>query len=150
MRYHGNPEMNHFQQTNADHTWGVLVLLDFFWPDADLKLFRAALHHDTGEETDASGPQKREHPALAQWLDESEAKSRAKLLGADPLAGLSPQEQDKVDFCDKVEAILYVATRNRWVLAGDGWPQDIERARQRAQTLGVAAKLHNLLGRFDL
>jgi hypothetical protein len=146
FRYHGNPELNWTGQSNADHTWGVVTLVLFFSEAPSRNLLIAAQCHDIGEEFDAPGPFKRANPEFARMLEVIEHKSRIKIMGFDPSEELTGEELALLDFCDKLEPVLYVSTRNPSVLEGFGWPEQIEHLRDTANFLGLTAKLNRLVG----
>jgi 5'-deoxynucleotidase len=146
QRYHTNPEMAHLGQTNAQHQWGVAVLLfSLFGDRANTALIWEALHHDCGEAgtADMSAPNKRRHPWLARANAEAEAEERV-WMGA-PVAVLTDDEAAILKLCDGLEAWLYARVRFPWVLTGDGWPEMRLDLLREADRLGVGLEVEGLL-----
>lgn len=81
-RWHNNPDMNHSNETNAEHQWGVAAFVLWLVPDASRELIIAALHHDVGELVvgDLSLDFKRSNPTFAEQHAKIEAAERDKIV----------------------------------------------------------------------
>lgn len=146
QRYHSNPEIAWAGQTNGQHQWGVaILLLALFDARANMALLWEALHHDAGEmgTADMSAPNKRRHPAAAESLALAERNERIE-MGA-PEAWLTVEEWAILKLCDGLEAWLFARVRCPWMLTGDGWPEMRLDLIERAKTLGVEARVEELL-----
>lgn len=108
MRYHANITMNRMCQTNADHSWGVVSLILMLHPNPSLNLIRAAQFHDCGEifVGDLPAPFKRAHPELAASHRAVEHQILERM--GIPVPNLTMQEQDWLDFADRLESRLYM------------------------------------------
>jgi 5'-deoxynucleotidase YfbR-like HD superfamily hydrolase len=74
-RYHVLPLIG--EQTNAAHTFHMLVLLDQFLPEVSERLWRAVLYHDVAEYVTGDTPwaAKQRSPALAEELAKLEEET---------------------------------------------------------------------------
>lgn len=103
QRYHTVRTLR--QQTLADHTFGVMMLIRHIYPDARREVYLAAMHHDLPEFVtgDMPAPAKAASPALAILLEEAER-------GTAPLYeefGLTPHEESVLKWCDYMELVLW-------------------------------------------
>jgi hypothetical protein len=95
--------------TNAEHSWGVAVLLVHYWPDlVNERTLRWALFHDVAEvETgDVPAPIKWAHSGLRAALDTAEEDAAARLGVSLPT--LHDDERWALGLCDLLDA-TYVA-----------------------------------------
>lgn len=62
------------EQTVADHTYGVMCIIQELWPDCSKKLLLAAMYHDSAEYLtgDNPAPAKRKYATLHQALSDAE------------------------------------------------------------------------------
>ena len=90
-------------QTIGNHTWGVMVLLDHFYPDSPQYLLRAALYHDCPEfiTGDSPAPVKWEYPEIKAMLDKVEQEVGFEMEL--PEINLTPEEKAAVKNCDILE-----------------------------------------------
>ena len=145
QRYHQNPSLAWLGQTNAAHQWGVAMLLRELFPLASGSLMRETLYHDAGEmgACDASSPAKTAHPEMAKAIARAEETERWQMGIA--LGGLTPKEEQILRLCDRLEALLFVATRAPWVLETGDWPEARQEVFAMAEELGVGDKVSELL-----
>lgn len=75
-RYHAHPFMAKHGQTNADHSWGVVMLIIMLHPDPSVNLLKAAATHDIAERWvgDMPGPFKHRHPDLSSAMHDMETQ----------------------------------------------------------------------------
>lgn len=113
-RYHANPFLNRVNQTNGDHTWGVMALLWHLFRDR-LDDYSAtmtrALFHDVGEKRagDLPFPAKSREPKMAEMHASFETDCRLRILGLSKEEQLSVYDRDALKFCDKLESLLFIA-----------------------------------------
>lgn len=91
--------------TLARHSFGVMQLIHFVWPECRKELVLAGMFHDLPEYVtgDIPAPVKRESPQMAVLLEELEK-------GAGPLYQdfhLTPAEETVLRWCDMVELALW-------------------------------------------
>lgn len=127
-RYHTKRTLR--QQSLADHSYGVIQLLNYVWPECRKELLLAGAFHDLPEYVtgDIPAPIKRKCPQLGLILEELEK-------GTAPLYqefGLSVAEELVLGWCDTFELVLWcheeVMLGNQYTLdtlrRGLGWCQD--------------------------
>lgn len=104
-RLHTCPTLR--EQTNADHSWGVAVLLDRLF-GAPRELLVEALYHDVAEaETgDVPATAKWKRPALKAELDGAEVDAR-RTLGVARGEWLGPRHAEALALCDSLELMLF-------------------------------------------
>jgi len=141
-RYHCNPTMSLFRQTNADHQWGCVILILMLHPNPSVSLIRAAATHDVGEigSGDLSHQVKQANPehaanhdALEQYVSEE--------MGC-PRPYLSEGEKDWLKFADRLEAYLYMRMYGQSAQWGEEHLSDL---RLRAQNLKVSNRFEELI-----
>lgn len=137
QRYHTNPHLALYGQTNADHAWGVAAIIAWLKPDASADLLRAALFHDAGEYEvgDLPAPFKQLHPAIAEQHREAEAQAQED-LSPEPIA-LTEVGQQWLRLADMVEAIMFTGLRAPHLLETPDWGDQIAEATRLANELGV-------------
>lgn len=147
QRWHQNPNMAHFGQTDAAHQWGVAALLLMLNPDASKQLIIACLTHDVGEldAGDLSGPFKQEYPELANQHAAIERKHRKAILGSIEKLALNEKEHLWLDLCDRLEAALFVAQKSPHTLAKQGWPESLKKIGKMATVLECGEQVQALL-----
>lgn len=102
-RCHGIPHMDRY--TVAEHTFQMLVLLEFLHPEPTLALYRAVIRHDLHERYlgDIPGRIKTSHPDLyREW--KIATASVVDVLGD---VGLTEDEAAWLDAIDKLELWLW-------------------------------------------
>jgi hypothetical protein len=123
LRYHANPYMGRFNQTDADHQWGCAALILTLFPYCRLELVKAAIFHDAGERWagDLPYPVKVANPDMADAhaLVEHQMSERAGI----PQYTLTSNEQYVLKFVDRVESHLFTAIHNPTVLKTGGFRQ---------------------------
>ena len=138
-RWHTNPDMSDTPDYIDGHSARVARLMLHFWPDTGAAALRAALTHDDGEHAlaDIAGPTKATLPPEIQAaLDQIETEARERLWGPDP--DLTPDELLRLDFCDKLDAFMWVAQNRPYLLHAREWRKAREALEGRAVALGVA------------
>lgn len=104
-RWHTHHKMD---QNNADHSWGVAMILLSIHPEPSLDLIRAAMMHDCGEyfTGDVPGFAKQRNPELEKQLKFAEADAMG-VLGF-RLPELSETDQAWLSLADALEAIMFL------------------------------------------
>src|SRR5579859_3219148 len=104
-RYH--VEGRAIDQTVAEHTWRLLVILLDLWPNASPDLVKTALYHDVAEGFigDVHAPLKRALPGVENIELEYE-----RWLGLPHAAHLSALEQVQLKCADYLELLMYSST----------------------------------------
>jgi len=143
-RWHQNPEMSQFYQTNGAHQWGVVTLLLILFPEATRDEIIAAHTHDVGEidAGDLANPKKLKNPELTGMLDEFEKRSRKETIGQHLTCYFS---EERLHLCDKLEAYLYMKTFNPRLADRDGWPEQLQRMKELATKLNCREKFEELI-----
>jgi 5'-deoxynucleotidase YfbR-like HD superfamily hydrolase len=120
-RYHAEPQMNKMCQTNADHSWGVAVIIMCVFQSAPSELLRAALLHDLGERKCGDDPAqfKREFPELAAEKRKAESVFLKRITG--DLPELDEFEQKVLKFADLIEACVYICNYAKNPSKVGGW-----------------------------
>lgn len=109
MRYHAQPDVP--CQSNAEHMWGVAILmLKFYGTEMTGELLAAALTHDCGEADvgDIPSPTKYRVPQMRSLIKELEHEALDN-LGLNYEGQLSPIEQQRLKICDVLEGLHYTA-----------------------------------------
>ena len=120
-RYHSNPQMNHRNQTNADHSWGVCAIMLCVWPGTSRRLLMHGLFHDLGERKsgDLPAPFKQAFPEIAEQHRAAEATFLEDMVP--DLPSISEFENGVLKFADLVEAGTYVANYAANPKKVEGW-----------------------------
>ena len=121
QRYHANPWMARFGQTDADHQWGCAALLILLNPSATKELIKAAVLHDCGERWagDLPYPTKIAAPEVAEAHGVIEHYF-AKKAGI-PSYHISDNEAYWLKFVDRLESHFYAMLHRPDVLKQDGF-----------------------------
>lgn len=103
-RAHTVPPLH--KQTDGEHTFNVLVLLDHVYPEASLHLWRAALYHDVPEcvTGDIPSPMLHKYSKLregAEWAEQEVITKHG--LAVD----LTNIELKVLKFCDRMELAIF-------------------------------------------
>ena len=141
-RYHCNPEMSLFRQTNADHQWGCVALILMMHKNPSVCLLRAAAFHDVGEMKAGDLPYtvKIENPEHATAHDELEYRMSAEMGAHRP--PLNQSEKDWLKFVDRLESYLFMklyGQDHQWS------PEQLKELFVRAQKLNVTNRLRELI-----
>jgi 5'-deoxynucleotidase YfbR-like HD superfamily hydrolase len=96
------------EDTVAQHSWGVVLILLMVWPSVPWQLLIGAHLHDYGEKAtgDMPGPVKWGDPVLEALLDKMEHEHIQKTLHpqlAKIIEALSPSDWALVELCDRAE-----------------------------------------------
>lgn len=102
-RYHTVPMLNN--DSVAQHSWGVAVILLDIKPNASAELIKAALYHDVTEyyTGDVPATTKWANPGIKKQLDELETMYEQVLDIRVPLAG---NERQLVKYADMADLVL--------------------------------------------
>lgn len=137
-RWHRNPDLADTNDPISGHSARVALLLLNYWPMSSVFAITHALTHDLGEAYagDVPGDIKRQHPELAKELEKVEALG-AKMMGIeDP--NCTAREMAQVNFCDKLDAYLWMLHHKPGLLANDpDWQDSREWLLDEADRLGV-------------
>lgn len=142
QRYHSNPDLARFGQTNAAHQWGVAALILKLHPHPSRDLIVAALLHDVGEldTGDLASPFKRKYPEIAESHSAVEYVHRDETIGQ-PFPNLDDTETDWLRMCDSLEAFLFVKNHRPGILDSYGWPESLQEIHEIARRLNVYHKV---------
>ncbi len=141
VRYHANPWLSIFQQTDADHAWGCAALLCYLHPNPRAELVAATIYHDCGERWagDVPFPFKLEDPETAERHAQVEYKMAAE--HGIPQYDLTDEEKLWIKFVDRLEAYLFCRMRRPDLAEGPGFIRQNQMCKEYAEELGVADKL---------
>lgn len=109
-RYHANPDFNMIGQNNADHSFGVAMIIAHFHPSPSANLLMAALHHDLGEYVvgDLPAPFKldQRNVFIMGYHAEAEARALWEFGVVESIERLTDKERLWLKFADKLEPLL--------------------------------------------
>jgi 5'-deoxynucleotidase YfbR-like HD superfamily hydrolase len=150
-RWHTHHAM---QQTNADHAWGVALIIMLFYEEQEMAepgnlptfktepssaLMQAAILHDAGEYITGDMPttSKSRSPNLKAAMVDAEESALSEMGLRMPR--LTEREQLWLKFADSLEAWLFVRNRGNLseVELADYFPAVGEKARECARELGL-------------
>ena len=99
---------NYLQQSVAEHSWGVALIIMQNHPNPSANLLKAALLHDLHEVRfgDMPAPVKRKHPSLA--IIEGEVQKEFFADCSIEYPALTEEEQWWLDLADKIESLLFL------------------------------------------
>lgn len=109
MRYHAQPDVP--CQSNAEHMWGVAVLmLKFYGAEVSMEMLAAALTHDCGEADvgDIPSPTKHKVPQIRELVKQLEHEA-LNAIGLNYEPDLHPEERIALKICDVLEGLHYTA-----------------------------------------
>lgn len=137
VRYHTNPIMSRFHQTDADHSWGVAMIILKLHPNPSRNLVAQAIVHDSGEKWagDLSYPFKRRHPDIGKA--HAEAEKALSILHEIPQFDLTEEEEQWLRFADRLECHLYAEIYSPWTANEASWIQTKEMIEEMAKALGI-------------
>jgi hypothetical protein len=128
-RWHRHPVMADHDDRLDAHQGRVARIAKALFPD-DHMLISAALEHDDGESAtgDVPNPVKQRLPAVAR-----EALDAMEVLAIREIWGRSNSDAPWCDparlkLCDKLDAIMWVASKEPHLLRETGWQNDIAEA----------------------
>lgn len=149
-RCHG---LAHFgSYSNANHQWGVAMLMHYLWPDDFPRLALACLSHDVPEAWvgDIPAPTCRYMPGLKEGLNEAEGNiNKSLLLPAEH--ELDALDHAKLKCCDRLEFWMWCREQELFgnQFCGEGL-KEIERFFQEVPLLPEAQELYEELRHRDL
>ena len=145
QRYHSNPDLARFGQTNAAHQWGVAALILKLHPNPSRDLIVAVLLHDVGEidTGDLASPFKRKYPEIADCHSAIEYQHRDETIGQS-FPELDDAEIEWLRICDSLEAFLFAKNHRPDILDRDGWPESVLEIRETARRLNVYPEVARL------
>jgi len=141
-RYHANPRLSKTNQTIADHSWGVAMILLLLCPTIPKNLLVAALVHDCGERFAGDLPSsfKRQFPGLAEQHAELE-KSLCYENGVPFILELDEISTAWLHFADRLESFIFMREH------GQLWDEErVDELMTRARELGVETATQQLIG----
>lgn len=146
QRYHTHPRLARQGQTNGHHQWGVMTLLIMLHPDPSRALLIEAAAHDTGERFagDLSYPFKRANPQAAQAHRQTEESFRTNLMQI-PAQDLTNEDHAWLEFCDRLETLLWVSIADNAILFTRPWRTARRRLIEAAQDLHIKPQIETLL-----
>lgn len=136
VRYHTNAMLQ--GQTLADHQWGVTVLLNHLFPDCSKQLLMACLTHDVGEYRAGDLPYGFKKSEQGLKLSQDHAIIESELAKADGWEQyeLTVIEQQQLQFCDRLEALLYACSKYGALLPSK-WLDEYNQLSAKAKALGL-------------
>lgn len=103
------------EQTNADHSHGVIMVIALLHPNPSANLLKAAAFHDMGEYKSGDMPSTaKRDPVIADRIRELEAEGRHEI--GIPDVPLTDEERHWLAFADAYEAFMFLS------YVGDGVP----------------------------
>lgn len=137
VRYHTNPVMARLHQTDADHSWGVAMIILKLHPNPSRNLIAQAIVHDSGEKWagDLSYPFKKMYPEIG--LEHVYAEKQLALDHKIPQYELTSEEQTWLRLADRLECHLYAEIFHPWVVKQPDWVKQHELIIEMAKDLGI-------------
>lgn len=137
VRYHTNPVMSRLHQTDADHSWGVAIIILKLHPNPSRNLVAQAIVHDCGEKWagDLSHPFKRVYPMLG--LEHSAAEKQLALNHQIPQFELTKEESEWLRFADRLECHYFAEIYHPWMTKDPSWERTKEMIVAKALELGI-------------
>ena len=150
-RWHTDPWLSEWRQTNGHHQWGVATLIAVLHPAPPARLLLAALTHDAGEILTGDIPYgfKKLYGGggIVEAVEQAGEVERDDMLGvATGTLDLADEEQAWLEMADRLEAWLFVSVASPDMLATRDW-QECERAiLEAADALGVGERVREMMG----
>ena len=150
-RWHTDPWLSEWRQTNGHHQWGVATLIAVLHPDPSRRLLLAALTHDAGEILTGDLPYgfKKLYGGggIVEAVEQAGEAERDDMLGvATGTLDLSGEDARWLEMADRLEAWLFVSVASPGTLMTHDW-QECERAiLEAADALGVGEKVREMMG----
>lgn len=137
VRYHTNPVMSRLHQTDADHSWGVAIIILALHPNPSRNLVAQAIVHDCGEKWagDLSYPFKRMYPEIGH--NHAEAEKQLAMDHGIPQFHLDPTEVEWLRFADRLECHYFAEIYHPWVTKQPDWVKTHEMIIEMAKDLGI-------------
>lgn len=137
VRYHTNPVMSRLHQTDADHSWGVAMIIIALNPNPSRNLLGQAIVHDCGEKWagDLSYPFKRMYPEIGNA--HADAEKQLALDHKVPQFELTQEERKWLSFADRLECHLFAEIYHPWIVKQSSWLKQHELIDQTARELGI-------------
>lgn len=137
VRYHTNPVMSRLHQTDADHSWGVAMIILKLHPNPSRNLVAQAIVHDSGEKWagDLSYPFKRMYPEIGH--SHADAEKQLALDHKIPQYELTPEEQTWLRLADRLECHYFAEIYHPWMTKDPSWEKTKEAILETAKSLGI-------------
>lgn len=137
VRYHTNPVMSRLHQTNADHSWGVAMIILSLHPNPSRNLVAQAVIHDCGEKWagDLSYPFKRMYPGIGR--NHAEAEKQLAMSHQIPQFELTKEESEWLRFADRLECHYFTEIYHPWMTKDPSWEQTKEMIKEMTVQLGI-------------
>ena len=137
VRYHTNPVMSRLHQTDADHSWGVAIIILKLHPNPSRNLVAQAIVHDCGEKWagDLSYPFKRMYPEIGR--NHAEAEKQLAMDHRIPQFELTKEESEWLRFADRLERHYFAEIYHPWVTKQPDWVKTHEMINEMAVQLGI-------------
>lgn len=149
QRYHTNPELARYGQTNGQHQWSCVALLMALFPKANRSLILQCAFHDVGEidAGDLAAPFKRSNPEFALLHGSMETVCRKETLGAaiNDEIDLEFKDTQWLGLVDRLEALLYTITCRPDISNRRGWEGCEAWCLDTAKLLGCRDKVRELI-----
>ncbi len=151
-RYHANPALARHGQNLADHQCRVAQIILALHHDPSVYLLKAALTHDVGEYVVGDLPYdfKRDNPLQASQHALMETIARETICGPDPV--LTDEETAWLKLADRLECVAFCISRDwqTYCNPSAGWKEATDDVLDRADALGVRAKVWDMLQRLAM
>lgn len=137
VRYHTNPVMSRLHQTDADHSWGVAMIILKLHPNPSRNLIAQAIVHDSGEKWagDLSYPFKRMYPQIGH--SHADAEKQLALDHKIPQYELTKEESEWLRFADRLECHYFAEIYHPWMTKDPSWERTKEMINEMAVQLGI-------------
>lgn len=138
VRYHTNPVMNRLHQTDADHSWGVAIIILSLHPNPSRNLLGQAIVHDCGEKWagDLSYPFKRMYPEIGR--NHAEAEKQLAMDHRIPQFELTKEESEWLRFADRLECHYFAEIYHPWMTKDPSWERTKEMINEMVVQLGIS------------
>ena len=137
VRYHTNPVMARLHQTNADHSWGVAMIILSLHPNPSRNLLGQAIVHDSGEKWagDLSYLFKYMHPQIG--ANHAIAEKALTVRHGIRQFELTEEEEHWLQFADRLECHLYAEIFHPWMTKQPDWVKTHDLIIEMAKELGI-------------
>lgn len=105
-------------ENDAEHTWGVVMLLIAAWPEVPARVIKMAVIHDCGERAtgDMPGPTKWANPVLGDEMDRVEKQHIMDTMPQHLCVAyneMKPEEWAVIEFFDRAEFCISMSRERR-------------------------------------
>lgn len=147
IRYHANPDLARFGDTDGHHQAMVVQIIFALHPAPPMALIYAAAHHDCGEAGVGDNPStlKDIAPALSNLLEYAESRQRAQMRVH---WVLEDAEYSWLKFADRLAAYAHVLHVAPHVLGEKDWRGLHASLQHNAEAYDVWPQVMDVIGRY--